>query len=314
MSLPDRKPGESKESSIRGSTSAPTQRVLDIVELLARPDRSGLRFTDVARELGLTQATAHAILKTLADRGWVSRDPVDKTFTLGPGLAVVADRADANRPLVHAARAAAVELSADLGYRASVLERHGDSLLITAHEGGDPGDPAGHPGERIPYAPPFGVAFAAWDSPVGQRSWIQRTAAANAALAGNLAQSLARTRERGYDVDLTTPALAQTAQLVGALQRDGMPAHVRRIMDRLLVETMVGLTEDDVSHPPAGRHDRGARLRPASPGRLDPRRPPVATQERARDRRAGTPVDQGGERHRRRTARRHAADGRTPLT
>lgn len=219
------------------------------MELLARPDRAGLRFTDVARELGLTQATTHAILKTLADRGWVSRDPVDKTFTLGPGLAVVADRADANRPLVHAARAAAIELSAELGYRASVLERHGDSLLITAHEGRNPGDPAGHPGERIPYAPPFGVAFAAWDSPVGQRSWIQRTAAANTVLADNLAQSLARTRERGYDVDLTTPALAQTAQVVGALQRDGMPAHVRRIMDQLLVETMVGLTDDDAGHP-----------------------------------------------------------------
>jgi DNA-binding IclR family transcriptional regulator len=215
------------------------------VELLARPGRERLRFSDVARELDLTQATAHAILKTLWDRGWVSRDPADKTFSLGPALATVAGRADVTRPLAHAARVAAIELSAELGYRASVLERHADSLMITAYEGGDPADPAGYPGERIPYAPPFGVAFAAWDTPDGQHAWIQRTAASNPALAENLAESLARTRERGYDVDLTTPALAQTAQLVGALQSDGMPAHVRQIMDQLLVETMVGFTDDE---------------------------------------------------------------------
>ena len=57
---------------MRGSTSAPTARVLDIVELLARPGNERLRFSDVVRELELTQATAHAILKTLSDRGWVS--------------------------------------------------------------------------------------------------------------------------------------------------------------------------------------------------------------------------------------------------
>ncbi|MDT5336694.1 MAG: hypothetical protein QOD90_2199 [Mycobacterium sp.] len=232
---------------MRGSTSAPTERVLDVVELLARPGRERLRFSDVARELDLTQATVHAILKTLWDRGWVSRDPRDKTFSLGPALAVVAGRADLTRSLAHDAREAAIELSAELGYRASVLERHADSLMITAYEGGDPSDAGGYPGERIPYAPPFGVAFAAWDSPDGQQAWIQRTAASNPALAANLAESLTRTRERGYDVDLTTPALAQTAQLVGALQSDGMPAHVRQIMDQLLVETMVGFTDDEAA-------------------------------------------------------------------
>ena len=242
--MPDGMPCKSEESSIRGSTSAPTERVLAIVELLARPGHERLRFSDVARELELTQATVHAILKTLWDRGWVSRDPVDKTFSLGPALAAVAGRVDVTRSLAHAARAAAVDLSAELGYRSSVVERHGDSLLITAYEGGDATDPAGYPGERIPYAPPFGVAFAAWDSTEGQQAWIERTATAGSDLAENLSHTLTRTRERGYDVDLTTPALAQTAQLAGALLSDGMPAHVRQIMDQLLIETMVGFMDD----------------------------------------------------------------------
>lgn len=235
---------ERQESSIQGSTSAPTARVVGIVELLATPGHERLRFSDVARELDLTQATVHAILKTLSDHGWVTRDPVDKTFSLGPALAALAGRADAARPLGNAARAAAIELTTELGYPASVLERQGDSLLITAYEGANPAASTPRPGERIPYAPPFGVAFAAWDSDHGQRAWIERTAGANPVLAGTLAGALARTRERGYDVDLTTPALAQTAQLMGALKRDGMPAHVRQIMDQLLVETMHGFADD----------------------------------------------------------------------
>ncbi|MDT5145378.1 MAG: hypothetical protein QOC58_23, partial [Mycobacterium sp.] len=49
-----------------------------MVELLARAGNTQLRFSDIVRELGLTQATVHAILKTLCDRGWTSRDPVTK--------------------------------------------------------------------------------------------------------------------------------------------------------------------------------------------------------------------------------------------
>jgi DNA-binding IclR family transcriptional regulator len=219
--------------------------VLDVVELLAGPGNERLRFSDVVRELGLTQATAHAILTTLCDRGWASRDPVDKTFSLGPALAVVAARVDTARPLAHTARTAALQLADELGYATSVVERVGDSLVITAFE--DAGrQSGGAPGDRIRYAPPFGVAFAAWDTDEQQRAWIQRSAATNAKLARRLEEVLARTRERGFDVDCTTPALTQAAQVVGTLPSDGLPDHVREITDQLLVEfTTIGFLSDD---------------------------------------------------------------------
>ncbi|QLL07707.1 helix-turn-helix domain-containing protein [Mycobacterium vicinigordonae] len=221
--------------------------MLDVVELLARSGDARLRYSDVARELRLTQATAHAILKTLCDRGWVSRDPVSKTFALGPALAVVAARTEVARPLAHSARAAVLAVSAELGYPGSVVERFGDSLVITAFEGADATEPSGLPGDRIPYAPPFGVAFAAWDTPEGQREWIRRGAGCDRERTQRLEGVLARTRQRGFDVDCTTPALAQAAQLVGALQGDEMPASVRQLMDQLFVEftTSGGFFEDD---------------------------------------------------------------------
>jgi DNA-binding IclR family transcriptional regulator len=220
-------------------------RVLDVVELLAGSGKDRPRFSDVVRELGLTQATAHAILATLCDRGWASRDPVDKTFSLGPALAVVAARVDTARPLAHTARTAALQLADELGYATSVVERVGDSLVITAFE--DAGrQSGGAPGDRIRYAPPFGVAFAAWDTDEEQRAWIQRSAATNAKLARRLEEVLARTRERGFDVDCTTPALTQAAHVVGTLPSDGLPDHVREITDQLLVEfTTIGFLSDD---------------------------------------------------------------------
>jgi hypothetical protein len=57
---------------------------------------------------------------------------------------------------------------------------------------------------------------------------------------------LARTRERGFDVDCTTPALTRAAHVVGTLPSDRLPAHVREITDQLLAEfTTIGFLSDD---------------------------------------------------------------------
>ncbi|MCV7093430.1 helix-turn-helix domain-containing protein [Mycobacterium interjectum] len=220
--------------------------MLDVVELLARSAHARLRFSDIARELDLTQATAHAILKTLCDRGWASRDPVAKTFTLGPALAVVAARTDTARPLAHAARSAALRLAREVGYAGSVVERFGDSLVVTAFEGDPATQPAGIPGDRIPYAPPFGVALAAWDTEEEQRAWVRRGAGDNGDRIRRLERVLEHTRRRGYDVDWTTPALAQAVQVVGTLDSDEMPTPVRHILAQLLVEfSTIGFLSDD---------------------------------------------------------------------
>jgi DNA-binding IclR family transcriptional regulator len=220
--------------------------VLDVVELLARSGNAQPRFSDIVRELELTQATVHAILKTLCDRGWASRDPVAKTFTLGPALSVVAARTDTLRPLAQAARSAALRLSRDVGYAGSVVERFGDSLVVTAFEGDPATQPAGIPGDRIPYAPPFGVALAAWDTDEEQRAWIRRGVGDNPDRTRRLEEVLKHTRERGFDVDWTTPALAQAVQVVATLDSNEMPTPVRHILDQLLVEfTTIGFLSDD---------------------------------------------------------------------
>ena len=236
---------------MRGAGSAPTERVLDVIELLSHPENQHLRFSDVVREVELSQATAHAILKTLSDRGWVQRDPVTKTFSLGPALSLVGARLDSARPLAHVARDAAQRLAAAVDVPASVIERAGDDLVITAFEQPKGGTIPSSPSERIPYTAPFGVAFAAWDTPAAQHAWIQRAATDDTELTRQLQDVLARTRERGYDIDWMTPALAQAAHAIGTLSDHSLPVNMRSIIDQLRVEfTSAALTSD---HDPRAR-------------------------------------------------------------
>jgi DNA-binding IclR family transcriptional regulator len=231
------------------AASPPTARTIDVVEFLARCEAPP-SFSSIVRELDLSQATAHAILRTLTDRGWVSRNPVDKTFCLGRGLAEVAARVDAARPLAESARIAATDLWRDLGHATSVIERTGDLLRIIAFHGAV--GPVGVPSDPISFTPPFGVAFAAWASEADRDAWIRRGAGADAALAGRLDDALIRTRARGYDVDWTTPALSQTAQLLSRMERDGVPSQVGQTIDQLLVECLTNgvLLEEDSKPEP----------------------------------------------------------------
>ena len=125
---------------MRAAASPPTARAIDVVEYLAHCDEPP-SFSSVVRELDLSQATAHAILRTLTDRGWVDRNPADKTYSLGPVLAEVAACAATARPLADSARIAASGLlrrrtgPRDLGDRTHRrlagdhrLQRHGGSL------------------------------------------------------------------------------------------------------------------------------------------------------------------------------------------
>ena len=236
---------------MRGANSAPTERVLDVVELLSLPGNQRMRLSDVVRELALSQATTHAILKTLTERGWVERDSAAKTFSLGPALSLIAARLDDARPVSHLAREAARRLAATVDVPASVIERTGDDIVITAFEQPKGTTIATAPNERIPYTAPFGVAFAAWDTPDAQHAWIQRAAAGDAALSQQLYDVLAQTRARGYDIDWMTPALAQAAHAIGSLSEHALPVNMRSIIDQLRAEfTSAALTSDDGTRTP----------------------------------------------------------------
>src|SRR5439155_15183201 len=253
--------------------SPPTERVIAVLELLAGCDE-GLRLADVVRQLGLTRGTAHALVSTLAEHGWVTRDPLDKTLRLGPAFSSLSALAGAGRIRARAARTAG-DLAGELGYAVTVTERIGPMLVITAFEG-HLASPHVAIGDRVPYAAPIGPAFAAWEPRDAQREWMDRSVGANPKLAASLEQFLARTRRRGFSVERMTPSLSQAGPLISMLRGEALAEPVYRATTELLSEiTAVVLLPEARQRRARDLHSR-ARVRQPRRRRAEPGRAPVS--------------------------------------
>lgn len=189
--------------------------------LAAHPDEEW-SLSELARRLNLNKATAHAMLSTLTDSGYVLRHPVDKTFTLGPAVIAVGNAAAVRQyEVVDFARGEMQALADELSARCIASAAIGEEIVFLAATG-DP-QPFGlhiQIGARIPLVPPLGTVFVAWTSPEEIDEWLRR-------LGPNATESELRrfrdvvetVRERGYSLGLEVPAAR------GLLDREGDRRH-----------------------------------------------------------------------------------------
>ena len=233
---------------MRGATSGPTSRTLDVLELLAQNPSQGMRYVDIVRHLELNQGTAHTILKTLVDRGWASRDPIDKTFTLGPALAAIGTRVDQSRPLLHAARSSAQSLARELGFSASVVELVNNQLIVSAVYPGEESGPSLEPGTKAPYSPPYGAIFATFAPDSERNAWLARSTSKNKKVLKALQRTLALASQRGYDIDWTTQPLAKMTAMAESMV-DLHPSLLAAIDQILLELTTLTFDETDSERP-----------------------------------------------------------------
>jgi DNA-binding IclR family transcriptional regulator len=218
------------------SASPPTRRVVNIIEFLTARGDVPTRLSDIVAELDLNQATAHTILKELVDTGWVTRDPVDKTFSVGAALVRLARRLDSSPDVTHSAHAVAADAAATTGYAASVSERADDELVITAFIAGGNGHWSAAVGDRLPYAAPFGPAYAAWEPPEERRAWIQRSGVSSRKFEAQLLAQLDEIREQGFGVERLNPELAAAIPIMTKLRADTLSDSVRDHLREVLVE------------------------------------------------------------------------------
>lgn len=155
------------------SSSPPTQRVMDVVELLAAstaPQSSA----EVADQLGLNRSTVGSILAALDARGWVRRG-ADLRYVIGPLLASIGDHA---RHSLAAPTNLADELSrlaARNGYATGLSAIHRDQLVVLALVESVGRIPAGMAvGSRLPLQPPAGASIMAFKSAPEQSAWLSR--------------------------------------------------------------------------------------------------------------------------------------------
>ncbi|NUU24969.1 MAG: helix-turn-helix domain-containing protein [Streptomycetaceae bacterium] len=227
--------GEGDAVSAAASPSPPTDRVVGVLELLASRPRHAFSLSDIARALGMSKATCHAVTASLANADYLIRNPVDKTFTLGPALVAAGRAAETSYPAVHLAQAEAVALADELGMQATAAIRSEDHLVIVAHAGSGPDAGAVRIGRRIPLAPPFGGVFVAWADEAVAAEWAARTEHP-ARLRDSLIDSLAAIRERGYSVERLTPAGVRLRHALAELSDDPLAEGLQPMVMTLLAE------------------------------------------------------------------------------
>jgi DNA-binding IclR family transcriptional regulator len=192
------------------SRSSPSvDRVVAVVELLAAHPERGFSLTEVCRRLDLNKATAHALLSSLTERAWLLRHPLDKTFTLGPGLVAVAGAAAARQlELVDYARAEMRRLADELDVQCVASAVRGDEIVLLAVAGAArPLSVHVHAGQRVPLTPPIGTVFLAWSSPAEIDRWLRRLGpAAGEADLARYREAVDAVRRRGYAVSLEADA------------------------------------------------------------------------------------------------------------
>lgn len=235
----------------RRTASPPTARVLDVLETLAqRPDRPR-SLADLVRATGMTRATAHAVLDTLVQRGWVQRSEVDKTYTVGPYLAVVGQALAGARPVERLAHDAVAKLAAEHDVTALVVHLVDDALVVTDVAPAPSADgPAPRVGHRVPYLPPFGPGFAAWAPTGEQDAWLAHADRTNPDLGERLRAVLPEVRRRGYSLERLDPVSAGAFEVLARLQDDVFGDAVREVVGRVLAQmTRVDFLPGELAGP-----------------------------------------------------------------
>jgi DNA-binding IclR family transcriptional regulator len=225
--------------------SPPTARVVRVLELFARRPVEPLGLAEVARVLGLSRSTTHAILNTLVELGWLTRDDNTKSYALAAGLVAVGRAAEAGYPAVSQAAAELAALSARYDMAMSVAAVFDDEIRVL--DAVVPASRAGgvvQVGLSVPFAPPFGAVFAAWGPPSRTQQWLDR-APAGAAAAHEA--TLRAVLGRGFAVE----RLNDTSRRIrDVLARLGGLAGGREAQSALL-PLMAGFGASDDAEPPS---------------------------------------------------------------
>jgi DNA-binding IclR family transcriptional regulator len=208
-------------------------RAVDIVEIVSRSPE-GLTLSDLARTLGAPKSTVWSIVRALQDRGLLMLGVDRRTYTLGPKVAELGDRARRQPALQALARPFLVELGRATGEAAflSVVERE-EVLYIDKVDSIQPIRYIADIGTRRPlHCTSVGKLYLAL-LPESQamemvrRHGLTRYTRATITDAGRLKRELAVTRARGYSVSreeflegvvgIAAPVLGARGQFLAAL-------------------------------------------------------------------------------------------------
>jgi DNA-binding IclR family transcriptional regulator len=131
-----------------GGAVKSADRALTILDAVA--DRGSLRFNELVAQLGLPRSSAHALLQTLVDRGWLDLDPDTRRYTIGLKAWHVGQAYTGHGDLVAIAKPAMDALARDVGETVQLARLDGlENVYIAISESAQPMRLASTVGARL---------------------------------------------------------------------------------------------------------------------------------------------------------------------
>ena len=184
--------------------SPAVERSVAVLNHLAASPRQRFTLSELARDLELNKATAHALLATLVDVGYLVRHEDDKSYALGPALIALGNAALESYPAATLAQEPMDRLSSEFDLSCVASTAIAGEIVILASAGTS--RPLGinvQPGLRLPLVPPLGTVFVAWSGSREIDRWLNRLGpTASDEDLERYRRALDVVRQRGFSVGL----------------------------------------------------------------------------------------------------------------
>ncbi|MEU7142002.1 helix-turn-helix domain-containing protein [Nocardia sp. NPDC046473] len=214
-----------------GRRSAPTVRVVQVLDFLV--EQRGKRFglSELARALDLAKPTCLGILTELTAGGYLVRDADTLTYGLGPALIAAGRVAQDSFAISALARTELEKLTAQYRTTCTASAVVGEQIMVLESTG--PG--LVKVGAAYHFAPPVGLMYVLWDTDAAFNAWLAKPPTVPLQQdEARLRQIVAECRARGYLVEsLTTAGGRLYSMLAGFAARD-LPDELRELVGDLV--------------------------------------------------------------------------------
>ena len=214
--------------------SPPTTRVVNILDFLAKHPHDRFGLSELARQTQLSKPTCLGIIGSLADAGYLIRDPADKTYRLGPALIALGHAAGEALRVSPAAHEELRQLSTTCGATAALSAVIDDRITVLELVGPSTGPAVGvQIGQSYPFAPPVGLMYVLWDDDA-LRAWLNRAPTVPLRTeTERLDRVIAECRATGYLVERLTPGGRRLYSLMAGMSTT-MPDELQVLLRELV--------------------------------------------------------------------------------
>jgi len=214
-------------------SSPPTERVVTILNFLARHPDQSFGLSELARRTELSKPTCLGIANALAEAGYLTRDDPRKTYRLGPGLISLGRAAQQSLRVGPEAREQLQRLSADFATSAALSAVVDDRITVLELVAAPNAHLGVQAGQSYPFAPPVGLMFVLWDDHA-LRDWLARQPTIPLRSESERLQRVVdECRADGYLVERLTPGGQRLYGLMAGLSSD-LPDELRALLGELV--------------------------------------------------------------------------------